>query len=312
MSKIFKTAAALAIGVLTLAGAQAAPTTTITFGGQNATDGSGKTSNLVWAGNMMPVVSGLFIETFDTKTANAALPPGLTTSQLKDPLVPGSNNVFVQPSNGCGFNSYNTVDVSVTGGGFGIQKGSTPNVAATPANNSTCFGFGPAPAGTPQNPGPTPQVGSTVRVDYANFLNQLALINPFFAGAKINYIGFYYGSIDTYNEIRLFNAGGLVSGAAGSLVQDGIISGTEILNAQGGTSGNQTQNGSNQYLNVNFADSETFTAFEFRTTGVAFELDNVVIGLTKRVEISEPGILGLAGLGLVGMGLAMRRRRAAV
>ena len=303
MSKIIKTAAALAIGVLAMAGAQAAPTTTISFGGQNATDGSGKTSSLVWAGNVMPVVSGLFIETFDTKTANAALPPGLNAS---------NSTVFVQPNNGCGFNSYNALNVSVTGGGFGIQKGSTPNVAATPANNSTCFGFGPAPAGTPQNPGPTPLTGSTVRVDYANFLANLALINPFFAGAKINYIGFYYGSIDTYNEIRLYNAAGLVTGATGSLVQDGIISGTEILNAQGGVSGNQTANSSNQYLNVNFADSETFTAFEFVTTGVAFELDNVVIGLTKRVEISEPGILGLAGLGLVGMGLAMRRRRAAV
>jgi len=47
MSKIIKTAAAVAISVLTMAGAQAAPTTTITFGGQNASDGSGKTSNLV-------------------------------------------------------------------------------------------------------------------------------------------------------------------------------------------------------------------------------------------------------------------------
>ncbi len=302
MSKIIKTAAALAIGVLAMAGAQAAPTTTISFGGQTASDGSGKTSNLVWAGNVMPVVSGLFIETFDTKTANAALPAGLTAS---------NSTVFVQPNNGCGFNSYNALNVTVTGGGFGVQKGSTPNVAATPANNSTCFGFGPAPAGSPQNPGPTPLAGSTVRVDYANFLTNLALLNPFFAGAKINYIGFYYGSIDTYNEVRLFNGNTLLTGGTG-LVSDGIISGTEILAAQGGTSGNQTANGSNQYLNINFADTDTFTAFEFRTTGVAFELDNVVIGLTKRVEISEPGILGLAGLGLVGMGLAMRRRRAAV
>ena len=301
MSKIIKTAAALAIGVLAMAGAQAAPTTTISFGGQNATDGSGKTSSLVWAGNVMPVVSGLFIETFDTKTANAALPPGLNAS---------NSTVFVQPNNGCGFNSYNALNVSVTGGGFGIQKGSTPNVAATPANNSTCFGFGPAPAGTPQNPGPTPLTGSTVRVDYANFLANLALINPFFAGAKINYIGFYYGSIDTYNSIALFDGATLVNGAG--ILSDGIIQGQEILTAQGGTSGNQTANGSNQYVNINFADTDTFTAFEFRTTGVAFELDNVVIGLTKRVEISEPGILGLAGLGLVCMGLAMRRRRAAV
>ena len=301
MSKIIKTAAALAIGVLAMAGAQAAPTTTISFGGQNASDGSGKTSSLVWAGNVMPIVSGLFIETFDTKTANAALPPGLNAS---------NSTVFVQPNNGCGFNSYNALNVSVTGGGFGIQKGSTPNVAATPANNSTCFGFGPAPAGTPQNPGPTPLTGSTVRVDYANFLANLALINPFFAGAKINYIGFYYGSIDTYNSIALFDGSTLVNGAG--ILSDGIIQGQEILTAQGGTSGNQTANGSNQYVNINFADTDTFTAFEFRTTGVAFELDNVVIGLTKRVEISEPGILGLAGLGLVGMGLAMRRRRAAV
>lgn len=301
MFKLVKTAAALAIGVLCVAGAQATPTTTISFGGQNATDGSGKTSNLVWAGNVMPVVSGLFIETFDAATANPAFPPGLTTS---------NSSVYVQPANGCAFNSFGAsgLNVSVTGGGFGIQKGTTSGVAATPANNSTCFGFGPAPAGGAQNP--TSLTGSTVRIDYATFLANLALINPIFAGAKINYLGFYYGSVDTYNSVALFNGATALTGSG--LLADGVISGQEILTAQGGQTGNQTANGSNQYLNINFGAADTFTAFEFRTSGVAFELDNVVVGLTVRTEISEPGILGLAGLGLVGMGLAMRRRRAAV
>lgn len=92
------------------------------------------------------------------------------------------------------------------------------------------------------------------------------------------------------------------------ILSDGIITGSEILASQGGVSGNQTAPGSNVYVNLAFAPGETFTAFEFRTTGVAFELDNIVIGLTSRGTIPEPSSIALLGLGLLGFA-AVRRRK---
>ena len=138
---------------------------------------------------------------------------------------------------------------------------------------------------------------ATVKVDYTSFLNNVA------PGKKITYIGMYYGSIDTYNNIAFYNGNTLLTGTG--IMSDGVITGQEILSSQGGATGNQFQPGSNVYVNLDFSPNESFTAFEFRTTGVAFELDNIVIGVSS---VPEPASLALVGLGLVGF--ALRRRKA--
>lgn len=245
---------------------------TITYGGQAATDGSGLTSNFVPASNT-GLGAGYFIETFDFATKDVGDTPLLDPGNGTDISVAGA---------GCSVNFYGQLTTTITGGGFGVQQGSTPGVAAAPAGDNTCFGFGPRPGGT---------LPATVKVDYSNLLT---------GGDKISYLGLYYGSIDTYNDINIYDGNILLQ----------TITGASVLAAGGGLSGNQTLPGSNVYVNFAFAPGETFTAFEFVTTAVAFEVDNIVVGLTSRPnQVPEPGSLALFAAGLLGFVAARRLRK---
>ncbi len=276
------TALAVAAAAMVSVPAQAV---TVTFDYQTPTDGSGKTSWLVNSDNTSsnPFI---FIETFDV--------PKNTSHQLLD--INGSDpGGRIDIAAGGGFNSLNPfTDLAISTGSLGIQKGSNSN-GAMPAGDSTFYAYGP---------GPTRPNGSnaTVRVDYAA---TLAGINANYPGTKVSYLGLYYGSIDTYNNIAFYNGNTLITGGGGYL-DDGVITGAEVLAARGGFTGNQTDDGSNVYVNFFFNPNETFTAFEFRTTDIAFEVDNVVTGLTIR-DIPEPASIALIGLGLLGLA-GMRRK----
>jgi hypothetical protein len=84
------------------------------------------------------------------------------------------------------------------------------------------------------------------------------------------------------------------------------------LAAQGGTSGNQFLPGSNVYVNLFFGETDSFTAFELKTTGVAFEFDNVVVGLSSRPPspVPAPPAFALIALGFMGLQFMQRRRKA--
>ncbi len=252
----------------------------ITYGGQVPTDGSGLTSSIGVDADNNPL-PGYAIETFDDPTnlsgyyANVKLEGG------------GFQQVYVPA--GAGFNSLiPSQDIIIHQGSFAIQKNSTTGVAAAPANDSTFFAFAPEPGGTlPVN----------IEIDYTQFLADY--------GVRISYLGLYYGSIDTYNNLQFYSGDSLIQGTG--FLSDGILTGSEILQLSPGTpSGSWTAPGSNVYVNLFFdANDPVFTSFRFTTTGVAFEADNMVAGFTP---VPEPATMLLFGAGLAGLA-GIRRKR---
>lgn len=248
--------------------------------GQWATDGSGLTSSFVDQSNLIDASRGYFIETFDTATAMLGL-PGASDEQY---------NIAGQ-STGCGINTLSQPGIAIDGGGngLGVAVGNLPNQAARPGNNAaanyvdnTCYGF-------------TPRTGNSgaVEVNYTGFLANLG-------GVQLDYFGFYWGSVDTYNSFEFFNDTENTSIA---------ITGTMLLNQLGGQSGNQGSTASNTYVNIDF-DGFSWNRFVVTSTGIAGEFDNIVTGLTTRNKnVPEPMSIAVFGLGLFGLGLANRKRK---
>lgn len=112
-------------------------------------------------------------------------------------------------------------------------------------------------------------------------------------GASYNYFGLYWGSIDDYNSLSFYSGATLVASVTGLNV---IQAGTAL--------GDQTAAGSNRYVNFTFVDA-TFDRIVFNTTQFAFESDNHAFG---NVSVPEPATLALFGIGLLGAGIARRRK----
>lgn len=288
-TKILSASLVLAMGV-----AGSVNAATVKFGhadnlngvAQFATDGTGTeslTSVNVPASNVTNGANGFFVETFDTatQTLDAKGNPFPT-----GPQSPGSEVYNVAgASTGCGINGVGAgVTVSTSNGidALGVRTGSVANVAAAPRDDSTCFAYTPRNAGQSILP-------SWVDVDYSGLLTN-------FGDVGITFLGFYWGSIDIYNDFEFFNANG-----------DSIqtITGASLLAQAGGTSGNQLDPESNLYVAIDFKFNEAFTKLRINSTGVAGEFDNIVIGLQNR-PVPAPTGLALLGLGLIGLGLRKR------
>jgi hypothetical protein len=279
-TKVFSASLALAMAV-----AGTASAATVTFGGQLATDGSHKTSTKVAANNIITnaqLANGYFIETFDTATAIPAFPPTPNTAYN----VAGADT-------GCAINSPLVVTPSGPGA-INVRTGTDLPNAAAPANDTTCYAY------TTNNGAGT----SSVDIDYVAFLNNIGGLLPQFAGSYIDYLGFYWGSVDTYNSFEFYSYDELT--ATNTLVTS--ITGTELLAELGGSSGDQVSDKSNVYVNIAFSQAEQFNNFRVVTGGVAGEYDNIVIGLNKRPDNSVPAPTGLALLGLGLIGLSFNRR----
>ncbi|WP_158769102.1 PEP-CTERM sorting domain-containing protein [Paraglaciecola sp. L1A13] len=270
-TKLVTLAALLAFGAASQASAAS-----ITFGGQIATDGSGVTSSRIDASNQITaatVSNGYFVETFDSATAY--------------PIGAGGDTQYniAGSSTGCQVNSPLGISPSALGV-VGVRNDSVPNVAAAPAGDSTCYAYT-----TPETIG----TDSFVDIDYSTFLTNIGSVETSLIGAKINYLGFYWGSVDTYNSFEFYSGSTLVAS----------ISGTALLAEFNGTSGNQTSPASNTYVNLDFSDSEAFDNFKVISSGIAGEFDNIVVGL----KVPAPASLAFLGLGLLGLGLGKRFKK---
>jgi hypothetical protein len=109
-----------------------------------------------------------------------------------------------------------------------------------------------------------------------------------------NYIGFYAGSVDSYNTITFVSTAGNV-----------VYTGTQLATLAGVTAnGNQ---GTGFYLNV-FETGNAFTSVILASSQNAFELDNFAIGRAAPPgAVPLPGTVALMGLGMVAF--AVRRNK---
>lgn len=116
--------------------------------------------------------------------------------------------------------------------------------------------------------------------------------SQFTGGRGLASASFYWGSVDAYNFVDLINAGG-------SVVR--TVSGTDLP----AFNGNQTAAVTNRRVFFNFAPAENVTALRLRSTGNAFEFDNIAAA----GAVPEPATWAMMIIGFGMVGATMRRPR---
>jgi len=119
--------------------------------------------------------------------------------------------------------------------------------------------------------------GSTASVDF---------------GGTYDYLGLFWGSMDTYNTLELMDGSTVVSTVTGPMV------------AVPGATGAQELPGTNRYVNIFLEDGDVFDKAIFTSTQYAFEFDNLTVGNA----VPLPGAVLLAMLGLSAVGVKLRKR----
>jgi hypothetical protein len=109
-----------------------------------------------------------------------------------------------------------------------------------------------------------------------------------------DYLGLYWGSIDPYNTLNLYNGSTLV----------GTINGDQV---GAPASGDQTSGGTNRYVNI--TSDEAFNRVEFVTTDPAFEVDNIALTAALVTSVPELSTWAMLILGFASVGLMAYRRK---
>jgi hypothetical protein len=237
------------------------PNATVTFGGVTPDyDNSlltspflaGVTANdLANTGLLGISNNGLFIETFDTATQ-------LGTNIPSSPFSAGSQafNSATGVNSNCAMNSTGGgVDVS---GSISVREDNLRGVALIGYDNN-CFGY------TPEDGQRTGQV----TIDFTPLLANLSLITS--TEVALDYLGFYWATIDTYNTFTFSYEGVDILHMTGTDLKD------SISNLQLGST--------NQYVNVAFSEGIYFDQLDVLSTRRAAEFDNLV---SRIITVSEP------------------------
>jgi hypothetical protein len=116
-------------------------------------------------------------------------------------------------------------------------------------------------------------------------------------------VGFYWGSIDTYNSVSLYDS-------LGKLIAK--FTGADLPPA----GGDQTSGATNRYVSYTLDPGSLIAgirAIVFESAGNAFEVDNVAFGTApgSPAPVPEPATMGLFGIGLAAMGRRALKKRAA-
>lgn len=116
-------------------------------------------------------------------------------------------------------------------------------------------------------------------------------------------IGFYWGSIDSFNVVSLLDT-------AGKLIAR--FTGADIPPANG----DQSSGATNRYVSYTLDPAQGFkgiASLVFESAGTSFEVDNVAFGTKpgSPAPVPEPATLGLFAVGLAALGRRLGRRRAA-
>jgi PEP-CTERM motif len=98
-----------------------------------------------------------------------------------------------------------------------------------------------------------------------------------------------WGSIDSYNFIDVFFAGGGMQTFGGSLIPP--------------ANGNQNLPATNQRVTFNFGGAVNVSSVAFRSTQNSFEFDNVAVA-----AVPEPGAWMLMLMGFAAVGFSLRRK----
>jgi len=113
-----------------------------------------------------------------------------------------------------------------------------------------------------------------------------------FGGTFYTYLGLWWGSADSYNNINFYKGSDLVQ----------TITGTEAISPSD-ANGHQLAPTTNLY--INFLELPAFDSFELVSTNYAFEADNIAVGM----PVPEPGTILLLGAGFLGLAIYGKRRK---
>jgi hypothetical protein len=118
------------------------------------------------------------------------------------------------------------------------------------------------------------------------------------AASLANYFGFYAGSLDSFNSVTFFL----------NNVQVDRFTGTDInAVAFPGTAPDGDQSEA-QY--IDYFPNSFYNSIVYASTGNAFETDNHAFGVATPTAVPEPTTAALAGLGVLALAFAVRRRKA--